>query len=170
MEEALHPITKPDESSSVEFGRSMAPSSRRSQAVGHNSPIINYKYSDASQVLGSMVRHEDIDPHRGHVLDYLNPLTGGWAMSTLATTMRRLPRGFETQPYRSTDTTVSVVVEGEGTSRIGGEEFHWGPNDILVAPSWTEQEHLAATEATIFTYSDRASQEKLGIWREGRGR
>jgi len=60
-------------------------------------------------------------------------------------------------------------VEGEGTSRIGGREFRWGPHDVLVAPSWAEQQHLASSDATLFSYSDRAAQEKLGLWRDARG-
>ena len=170
MDEATHRVTRPDDTSAREFGHSMVPSDARRREHGSASPMINYRYSAADEVLSSMASHQAPDPHRGLVLDYLNPLTGDWAMSTLATTMRRLPAGFQTSPYRSTDSTIFVVVDGSGTSRIGGEELQWSAHDVFVAPSWTLQEHLAATEATIFTYSDRACQEKLGIWREARAK
>ena len=39
---------------------------------------------------------------------------------------------------------------------------------MFVAPSWAPQRHRAESEAVIFSFSDRAAQEKLGIWREER--
>ena len=96
----------------------------------------------------------------------VNPLTGDWALPRLATCMRLLPAGFTTKPYRSTDSTVFAVVEGAGSSRIGGVEFDWRDKDVFVAPSWALQEHEARHDSMIFTYSDRAAQEKLGLFRE----
>lgn len=161
-----HEITRPDDSSMTEYGLAMAPAGRPRQA--RVSPIINYPYAKADAVLKSLAAREAPDAWRGYVLDYLNPLSGDWAMPTLATSMRRLPQGFTAKPYRSTDTTVFIVVEGRGTSRIDGVEFDWAPHDVIVAPSWTEQVHQAESEATLFSYSDRAVQEKLFMWREAR--
>lgn len=166
LHETVHTITRPNDCSPIEYGYSMAPSEHRPDRK--SSPITNYTYKRANEVLNSMASHAAIDPWRGHILDYLNPITGDWAIPTLATNMRRLPKGFSTKPYRSTDTTVFVVVEGEGTSRVGDQEFDWGPHDVIVAPSWMEQEHHATQEATLFSYSDRAVQEKIHIWREAR--
>ena len=39
---------------------------------------------------------------------------------------------------------------------------------IGVVPSWAWARFLADKDAVIFTFSDRAAQEKLGIWREDR--
>ena len=44
------------------------------------------------------------------------------------------------------------------------------PNDIFVAPSWKWIEHETEAEAVLFSYSDRVAQQKLGFWREQRGR
>lgn len=166
LHETAHAITRPDDSSVVEYGYAMTPSEAR--PTRKSSPIINYTYARADEVLTSMAAHKAPDPWRGHILDYLNPMTGDWAIPTIATNMRRLPAGFASKPYRSTDTTVFVVVEGEGVSRIGDQEYDWGPHDVIVAPSWTVQEHKATREATLFSYSDRAVQEKLYLWREAR--
>jgi len=76
--------------------------------------------------------------------------------------------GFRTAPYRSTDGTVFVAVEGRGRSQIGEASFDWAENDIFVAPSWASQQHHAQSEAVLFSFSDRAAQEKLGLWREQR--
>jgi gentisate 1,2-dioxygenase len=61
------------------------------------------------------------------------------------------------------------VVEGTGNSTIGTERFEWGPHDIFVAPSWMFQEHVATSDAVIFSFSDRVAQEKLGFFREQKG-
>jgi gentisate 1,2-dioxygenase len=163
--EASRPaVSRADDSSRAEFGYAMAPSDRpRGQ---RSSPILNYPYARADEALTSMAGHRPPDPWRGHMLDYLNPLTGDWAMPTLATSMRRLPAGFATRPYRSTDTTVFCVVEGEGVSRIGDLEFDWAAHDVFVAPSWMVQQHEARRRSTLFSYSDRAVQEKLGLFRD----
>lgn len=89
-------------------------------------------------------------------------------MPTIATTMQYLPKGFESRPYRSTDSTVFSVVEGEGTSRIGEQRFTWGPKDIFVVPSWLDVQHQATGDAFVFAYSDRVVQEKLDLFREER--
>jgi gentisate 1,2-dioxygenase len=35
-----------------------------------------------------------------------------------------------------------------------------------VAPSWTAVTHEARDESVLFSFSDRAAQKALGIWRE----
>jgi gentisate 1,2-dioxygenase len=99
----------------------------------------------------------------------VNPASGEFAMPTIATFVQLLPAGFASQPYRSTDGTVFVVVEGRGESRIGDQVFTWEPHDIFVVPSWLPHTHRADGEAVLFSFSDRVVQEKLGLWREARG-
>ena len=55
-------------------------------------------------------------------------------MPTMATFMQLLPAGFQGKTSRCTDSTVYCVVEGRGP--IGEQEFHFGPRDVFVAPSW----------------------------------
>ncbi len=159
-----HEVRRPDDSSVIEFGYSMVPA--HYESTRGSSPIINYPYTRAKEVLRSLKSHERADAWRGHMIKYLNPLSGDWALPRLATCMRLLPAGFTTKPYRSTDSTVFAVVEGAGSSRIGGVEFDWREKDVFVAPSWALQEHEARRDSMIFTYSDRAAQEKLGLFRE----
>jgi len=99
----------------------------------------------------------------------VNPVDGTWAMPTIGTCLQLLPKGFVSAPYRSTDATVFVPVEGSGRSTVGGETFHWGPRDVFVVPSWHEVTHQADGDAVLFSYSDRPVQEKLGLFRERRG-
>jgi gentisate 1,2-dioxygenase len=132
------------------------------------SPLLNYRYARARESLAVMHRNGPIDPCHGVKVRYVNPLTGGPAMPTMSSALQLLPAGFRTAPYRSTDGTVFVVLEGRGQSEIGGSSFTWNENDIFVAPSWALQRHQAENEVVLFSFSDRAAQEKLGLWREQR--
>ena len=102
-------------------------------------------------------------------MKYANPLDGGFALPTIATFIQLLPRGFEGIALRATDATVFSVIEGEGRVHAGDETFEWGPRDTFVVPSWCRRRLEAASEAVLFSFSDRAVQEKLGLWREERG-
>jgi gentisate 1,2-dioxygenase len=106
---------------------------------------------------------------------YVNPTDGGWAMPTMATMIRLLPRGFATLPYRSSDSTVFVGVEGRGSLQVGdpgggadAQRFPIEPHDVLVVPGWMAYTLQASDDLVVFSYSDRVAQEKLGLWREQR--
>jgi gentisate 1,2-dioxygenase len=113
-----------------------------------------------------VARFRDPSPFFGHKMRYVNPVNGGWAMPTIATWAQYLPKGFSTAPYRSTDGTVFVCVEGSGESTIGGKTIEWGAQDVFVVPSWHEATHRVSSDTFLFGASDRVVQEKLGIWRE----
>jgi gentisate 1,2-dioxygenase len=83
--------------------------------------------------------------------------------------MQILPKGMTTAPYRSTDSTVFVCLEGMGRTRVGNTVLNWEPNDVFVIPSWHFHQHEVDSEAVLFSYSDRAVQEKLSLWFEERG-
>ncbi len=133
------------------------------------SPVFNYPYERSRESLAVLSRNEDPDPCHGHKMRYVNPASGDWAMPTIGPCIQLLPKGFATRPYRATDGTVFVAVEGAGESRVGDQVFRWEPRDIFVVPSWLPVSHHADSEAVLFSYSDRPVQEKLGLWREQRG-
>lgn len=99
---------------------------------------------------------------------YVNPVDGGWAMPTMVTMIRLLPQGFATRGYRSTDSVVHVGVEGRGFIEIEGHRFEVEPHDIIVVPGWMRSSLQASEDWVLFSYSDRAAQEKLGFFREQR--
>jgi gentisate 1,2-dioxygenase len=49
---------------------------------------------------------------------------------------------------------------------VGAASFAWGPHDVFVAPSWQPVSHEALEDAVLFSFSDRAAQKALGVWRE----
>jgi len=160
----VHPIHRPEGAAMAEAGVNLLPVD---QTYGtQTSPIFNYPYARTREALDKLSRFREINAWHGHKMRYVNPVNGGWAMPTIATCMQLLPHGFSTRPYRSTDSTVFVVVEGSGTSKVGGVAFDWGPHDIFVVPSWVTVSHSAVADAILFSYSDRAVQDKLDLWRE----
>ena len=90
-------------------------------------------------------------------------------MPSMAAFMQLLPDGMATAPYRSTDSTVFVCLEGSGSTIVGDTVLRWEPNDVFVVPSWQFYQHEVKSEVVLFSYSDRAVQEKLGLWFEERG-
>lgn len=159
-----HPIDRPEGAAMAEVGSNLAPIGQA--CASQTSPIFSYPYRRTREAIRAIASFREADPCHGFKMRYLNPLTGGWAIPTMSTTMQLLPRGFETRGYRSTDSTVFTVVEGEGVSTIGEMEFHWGPKDIFVVPSWMPVRHLASQDAFLFSYSDRVVQEKLDLFKE----
>jgi gentisate 1,2-dioxygenase len=166
LDEDAQPVTRPTGQSAAEYGNGLMPIDADHASL--NSPIFNYPYARSLEALAAMRQGRDPDPCHGWKLRYTNPLTGGDAMPTMATFIQRLAPGA-TVPYRATDATVFVCTEGAGQSHIGNETIPWGPRDLFVAPSWARVVHEVAEEAVLFSYSDRAVQEKLGLWRERRG-
>ncbi|HZO82487.1 MAG TPA: gentisate 1,2-dioxygenase [Candidatus Binataceae bacterium] len=162
------PLTRPEGDSIARYGSGLLPAVCERRAL--SSPILNYTYERTREALARMSRGGDIDACHGYRMRYVNPVTGEWAMPTIGAAMQLLPRGFSAMPYRSTDSTVFVVVEGRGRTVIDGETFDWGPHDIFVAPSWRPYRHDAAEEAVLFSFSDRPVHEKLGLWRELRAK
>jgi gentisate 1,2-dioxygenase len=160
-------VTRPEGDSFARYGNNLLPVDWKPEVK--TSPVFNYPYARTREALETLSRSADPDPYHGHKLRYVNPASGDHAMPTIGTFIQLLPRGYATQPYRSTDGTVYVAVEGAGESRVGGHVFPWQPRDIFVVPSWIPVSHHADDAAVLFSYSDRPVQEKLGLWREQRG-
>ena len=159
-------LTKPNGDSQARYGANLLPVDF--ERTGLSSPLFNYPYTRTREALEVMRRHDEWDPCHGLKMCYINPLDGGSAMPTISPFVQLLPKGFKTASYRATDATVFTVVEGSGTTTIGDTTYHWKPKDIVVIPSWCPVVHQAHEDAVLFSFSDRVTQQKLGIWREQR--
>jgi gentisate 1,2-dioxygenase len=130
--------------------------------------LIHFPYARAREVLDGMALKGKPDPHVGYLMRYEDPVEGGWAMPTIAAMIRRVPAGFTTRPYRSSDGMVFVGVEGRGRIEAGGITFEVAPHDVVVVPGWMKYSLAGVEDWIIFSYSDRAAQERLGFFREQR--
>jgi gentisate 1,2-dioxygenase len=166
-DEDEQPISRAEGDSMARYGQNLLPiDCRRSAAT---SPVFSYPYSRTRETLDQLGRNGPVDTCHGIRMRYINPATGGYAMTTIGAFIQLLPEGFTTAPYRSTDATVFVVMEGRGRTRIGADFVaEWGPRDIFVAPSWKFIAHEALEESVLFSYSDRPVQEALHLFREER--
>ena len=167
LKEDQQKITRAAGDSFARYGHNLLPVDER--RTSKTSPIFNYPYSYTREALETARLRDEWDACHGLKLKFSNPETGDYAMPTIGTFIQLLPRSFSTGPYRSTDGTVYVAVEGAGESRVGDRVFRWQPRDIFVAPSWLPVTHHSEEEAVLFSYSDLPVQEKLGLWREQRG-
>jgi gentisate 1,2-dioxygenase len=162
----MQPISRKEGDALARYGANMLPLNYKRTAL--HSPIFNYPYSRSREALDRLYKNGPIDPTDGIKLQYANPITGGYPMPTIAAFLQFLPKGFQGVPYRSTEGTVYSAAEGQGETRIGDTTFTWGPRDIFVVPSWYPVSHRATSDAVLFSFSDRAAQQALGIWREER--
>lgn len=159
------PLSRPDDLSQ----RLHASGSLKPTWVKHNSlhsPLLNYKFETTYAALKSMAQQSEGSPFDGVSVEYINPLSGGPAMATIACFASLLQPGQHTKAHRHTGGTVYHVIQGSGCSIIGGKFFEWNEKDTFVVPSWNYHEHLATTEAVLFSYSDSAMLQPLGLYRE----
>ncbi|RRS02186.1 cupin domain-containing protein [Glycomyces terrestris] len=130
-------------------------------------PVTSYPYAAALKRLEQYAARQAPHPVRGWEAEYTDPSTGGPILKTISAFLSLLPAGPSRGTYRSTDATVFVPVEGTGATTVGGEVFEWGPRDVLVLPAWVPYAHeVDDGAAVVFSYSDRAAQTALGLWRE----
>jgi len=157
-------LTKPDGDSHYRYGSGLMPIDH--QRSGPHSPIYSYPYERTREVLENLKRNSDWDDWHGIKMKFSNPRDGGHLMPTIAAFMQLLPAGFKTKKYRSTDATIVSVVEGSGVLEINGEEIPWRKSDVFVIPNWTWHSLKSDSEAVLFSFSDRAMQERLCLWRD----
>lgn len=165
--EDTQPISRPEGDSFARYGNNLLPIDWKPEVK--TSPVFNYPYVRTREALEASAKNGAADPYHGHKLRYVNPASGESAMPTIATFVQLLPAGFASLPYRATDGSVFVCVEGEGETRVGDTVLPWSKNDIFVVPSWASHTHHASAQSVLFSFSDRVVQEKLGLWREARG-
>jgi len=166
--EEVQPVSRSEGASVARFGHGLVPLDAPAP-FGKTSPIFNYPYERSRESLAKMAQDQDPDACHGYKMEFINPLSGGHAMPTIAAFIQLLPKGFGTQPYRCTDGTIYSVVEGTGKVTIGKDKFDFEPRDTFVVPSWTPLLVQASAETVLFSFSDRPGQEAMGLWREKRG-
>ena len=161
--------SRPDDFSQASYGQGLVPLDVRfaNQApLNHSAPQLRYPYVHSRHALSLMSKAGPPEAAQGFKLRYVNAVTGGHVLAAIAAFLRFLPKGFASRPKRQTDAEIFVVLEGSGETVIGDHMFRWRENDVFVAPNWMWRHHVADADAVLFSFSDRALHEALGIWRE----
>ena len=165
------PEGKPHGDSMVRYGNNMRPVGEEPDRLA--SPIFSYPYSKSRETLEHLRKTTEWDPYHGLKLEYIDPTSGGPAMSTISTFLQLLPKGFKTEKYQTTENTTYSVIGGKGRIIVsmddGEKTIEWEDHDIFVVPCWYPHKFEADTETTIFSFSDKAVQTKLGLYRQRRG-
>lgn len=163
--EARYPLDKPDDMSlRLHGGGALKPT--WVQESPRHTPLVNYRYAQTRSALTGIAQHSDGSPYDGVSLEYVNPLTGGPALATIACFATLLRPGLRTQAHRHSGGTIYHVIEGRGRSIIAGRAFEWEGKDTFVVPSWAWHEHQADGESVLFSYTDAAALRALGLYRE----
>lgn len=154
----------PEGDAFLRFGHNMVPIEFH-QSSTDPTPVFVYPYCQTRRALLGL-DGTPADPWHGHAFRYVNPATGASPMPTIGAFVRRLKAGVETRPYRSTDSTVFVCLEGEGRLTVGEQTFDLVPSDVLVVPSWEVHQFRVSADMILFSFSDRPVQQALGLWRD----
>lgn len=169
LEDKVHPETAPAGASLATYGSNLRPfGGSTADRRPAERPLFHYPYVQWRAALAGMAASAAIDPHLGHALEFTNPADGGPILPTIAAHVRLIPAGFTTAPRRSTDGTVFVVCEGSGRVRVGDEVIELATRDLFVVPSWQSLVIEADEDLVLFGYSDKASQQKLNLYKEER--
>ena len=160
------PVTRNEGDSYARYGNNLVPLGPL--PASKTSPIFNYPYERSRETLASLARNQAADECHGWKMQFVNPLTGGFAMPTIGAFIQLLPHAFRSRPYRSTDGTIYSVAEGAGIVKIGTESFQFARRDTFVVPSWQPVVFETTEETVLFSYSDRPAQAALGLLREHR--
>ena len=134
---------------------------------GHNpTPMIHYRGADVREALDAL-RSEAGDPYEGIKLEFVNPVTGSPVYHTMNYAAQLLRPGEQTKTKRETCNTFVVVIDGTGTTEVGGQKFDWGPNDIMMLPNflWRRHKNTGKGDAVLYTVSDLALMKNIGQYR-----
>lgn len=135
---------------------------------GMDSPLFSYKWADTRRALDAL-RDSDADPFDGVSLEFRNPTTGGPIGPTMSAGVNLFRAGQHGEEHRHTSSTVYHVIEGDGVTVIGDEEFTWTKGDTFAVPTWAWHRHVntsSSADAVMFNFSDRPLMEKIGLYRE----
>jgi gentisate 1,2-dioxygenase len=127
-----------------------------------HSPRLRYAWEDVVAAVEATPEADD----GTKTLNYLNPVDGGPMLPTLDSRALSLSGGAASRQTREMANMVCIVLEGEGTSRIGEEEVSWSAKDVFTVPHWTWFSHTAASNrALMIQISDREIMRKLNLYR-----
>jgi gentisate 1,2-dioxygenase len=127
-----------------------------------------YKWEETRKALNRLRAHKG-DPYDAIMIEYVNPETGQSVLPTMSFHMQLLRPGEQTLQHRQSSSSVYCVIEGEGYTDVNGVRLEWAKNDFFAVPHWMWHSHANRHrdhDAVLFSVSDRAAIQKLGLYRE----
>lgn len=79
---------------------------------------------------------------------------GSPALRTMAVHVQRMDQGFVSRTHRSTANAIYTVIEGEGSSQVGGQSLSWRRGDVFVVPAWQPFSHTVVADTHLIRVSD----------------
>jgi gentisate 1,2-dioxygenase len=129
---------------------------------------LRYPWRSAERLLKSVAADKG-SAYDGVLLEYVNPVNGGSALSTMSCCIQLLQPELITKDHRRSASTVYYVVEGEGTTIAEDQELKWTARDAFAIPNWTWHRHInhsRKSAAILFSVTDRPLLSALGLYRE----
>jgi gentisate 1,2-dioxygenase len=80
----------------------------------------------------------------------------------------RINAGHTTDAIQETTSAVYHVIDGQGSSTIGGKVVEWTKGDTFTIPSWHEYSHSASTLSYLYRFDDRPQIMALGFYRNAK--
>lgn len=160
-----YPSGRPEGNSQTRWGANLRPARIDAQEV-HANPLFAYPHKIWRAALEGERSTSAPHAHDAYRMEFVNPVTGGAIMDTMSAFVQLVPAGFETQPVRSSDSSVYVVTEGRGNITIGNTAYDALEGDIIVVPPWETRVLRADSDLVLFNYSDKVTHQKLNLWRE----
>ncbi|HVC51720.1 MAG TPA: cupin domain-containing protein [Stellaceae bacterium] len=137
------------------------------RGIGHGtSPVFHYSGAAIRLTLDAL-RGEAGDPYEAIQIGFVNPATGAPVFPTLDYAAQLIRPGEATRLKRETANQFYIVLDGEGSTEVGGERFDWGPNDLFVVPNFRWRRHInrGRSDAVLYSVSDRPVFVKIGQYR-----
>jgi gentisate 1,2-dioxygenase len=130
-------------------------------------PPYRYAWAETEKAFAALMEGPG-DPYDGILLRYVDPITGGPTLPTMACEIQMLRPGEKGKSHRHTHTVVYHAFKGSGTTRIGDQRFDWEQGDSFVVPlwHWHAHENSGREPAILFSINDRPALEALEFHRE----
>ena len=131
-------------------------------------PPYRYPWAETRARL-EMLATTEPHPANGIVVDYVNPITGGATLSTLACSVQMLPPGFTGTRLRRSASAVHFVIDGAGEIKFDDTTIPFAQHDGIATPNWTWHQFINTSKndpAFLFTVTDRPILDAFGLYRE----
>lgn len=134
------------------------------RGTGGASPMYIYRWDYTREFLEEL-RHQDGSPYEGIVVDYQDPTTGGPVYRTMTFAAQMLRAGERTLPVKQNASQICTILEGSGTSIVGGKTFHWKQFDSFCVPGgeWYEHANSGSADAIWMIATDEPALSALGL-------